>query len=99
MIKVIKFFDSARFMASSLPNLNLTEGIYKIKCKDCDCFLKYGCVKGNLKYKCLSCNKDYLNKFDEELKKKIRNTFKFEINNKKKRCLSLWIYGCLGRFS
>ena len=97
--KVIKCFDSARFMASSLPNLNLTEGIYKIKCKDCDCFLKYDSVNDNLKYECLSCNKDYLNKFDEELKNKIRSTFKFEINNNKKKCLCLWIYGCLGRFS
>ena len=39
----IKFIDSARFMASSLSNLadNLAEGIHKIKCKDCDCFLEY----------------------------------------------------------
>ena len=35
------FIDSARFMTNSLSNLanNLTEGIQKIKCKDCDCFL------------------------------------------------------------
>ena len=33
-----KFIDSARFMATSLSNLvdNLTEGVHKIKCKDCD---------------------------------------------------------------
>ena len=38
----------------------LTKGIYKIKCKDCDCFLEYESVKDNLiKYKCLSCKKDY----------------------------------------
>ena len=43
----IKFIDSARFMASSLSNLfdNLAEGIYKIKCKDCDCFLEYKSVR------------------------------------------------------
>ena len=46
----IKFIDSARFMATSLSNLvdNLTEGIHKIKCKDCDCFLEYESVKDNL---------------------------------------------------
>ena len=52
-------------MAASLSNPvdNLTEGIRKIKCKGCDCFLKYESVKGNLiKYKCLSCEKDYSNK-------------------------------------
>ena len=56
-------------MGSSLSNLvdNLAEGIYKIKFKDYDCFLKYKSVKGNLiKCKCLSCNKDYSNKLDEE---------------------------------
>ena len=39
----IKFIGSAIFMATSLSNLvdNLTEGIHKIKCKDCDCFLEY----------------------------------------------------------
>ena len=53
----IKFIDSAKFIASSLSNLvdNLAEGIHKIKCKDCDCFLKYEIDKDNLiKYKCLS---------------------------------------------
>ena len=68
----MKFIDSARFMASSLLNLvdNLAEGIHKIKSNDCDCFLEYESVKDNLiKYKCLSCNKDYSNKIDEELKK------------------------------
>ena len=60
-------------MATSLSNLvdNFTEGIYKIKCKDCDCFLE--CDSINLiKYKCLFYNKDYSNKVDEELKKKIQ---------------------------
>ena len=56
-------------MATSLSNLvdNLTEGIHKIKCKDCDWFLKYQRVKSNLiKSKCLSYNKDYSNKIDKE---------------------------------
>ena len=55
-------------MATSSSNLvhNLTEGIHKIKCKDCDYFLEYESVKYNLiKYKWLSCNKDYSNKIEE----------------------------------
>ena len=83
----MKFMDSARFMAPSLSNLvdNLTEGIHKIKCKDCDCFLEFESVKDNsIKYKCFSYNRNYSIKFDEELKKKFKNTFRFlnnDINN------------------
>ena len=41
-------------MTTSLSNV---VGNHKIKCKDCDCFLGYESVKGNLiKYKLLSCN-------------------------------------------
>ena len=64
-------------MATSLSNPvdNLTEGIRKIKCKGCDYFLEYESVKENLiKYKCLSCDKDYSNKIDEELKNRFKNT-------------------------
>ena len=71
-------------MASSLSNLvnNLTEGNRKIKCKDCDCLLEYKSIKDDfIKYKCLSCNKDYSNKIDEELKKQFKNTFKFSNND------------------
>ena len=55
-------------MASSLSNLvdDLAERIHKTKCQDCDCFLEYESVKDNLiKYKCLSCIKDYSNKLDK----------------------------------
>ena len=79
-------------MASSLSNLvdNLAEGIHKIKCKDCDCFLEYESVKDNLiKYKCLSCNKDYSNKLDEKFKKRFKNTFKCSNNNINKFILLL----------
>ena len=79
----IKYTDSARFMATSLSNLvdNLAERFHKTKCKDCDCFLEYESVKGNLiKYKCFSCNKYYSNKIYEKLKKRFRNTFKFSNN-------------------
>ena len=71
-------------MPTSLSNLveNLTEGIHKSKCKDCDCFLEYESVKYTLiKYKCLSCNKNYSNKIHEELKKRFNNTFKFSNND------------------
>ena len=79
-------------MATSLSNLvdNLTEGIHKIKCKDCDRFLEYESVKDNLiKCKCLSCNKDYSNKIDEELKKWFKSTFKFSNNGINKFILLL----------
>ena len=54
----MKFIVTVIFMAKSLSNLvdNLTEGIHKIKCKDCDCFLEYESVKDNL-MKSLSCSK------------------------------------------
>ena len=78
------FIDRVRFMVSSLLNLvdNLAERIQKTKCKDCDSFLEYESVKDNLiKYKCLSCNKDYPNKLDEKLKKRFKSTFKFSDND------------------
>ena len=86
-------------MATLLSNNidNLTEGIHKIKCRDYDCFLEYQSVKDNsIKYKCLSYNKNYSNKIDEELRIGFQNTFKFSNNgiNKfilllRKKCLSL----------
>ena len=54
-VPIEKDIDSTRIMASSLSNLvdNLTRGIYKIRCKYCDCFLAHESVKDNLiKYKC-----------------------------------------------
>ena len=46
---MVKFIDGAKFIASSSSSLvdNLAEEICKLKCKDCDCFLEYECVKGN----------------------------------------------------
>ena len=81
-------------MASSLSKFvdNLTERIYKIKCKDCDCFLEYENVKDNLmKYNFLSCNKDHSNITDEELKKMFKNTLKFS-NNGINRFILLFIF-------
>ena len=68
----IKFIDITKFMATLVSNLvdNLAEGVHKIKCKDCDCFLEHESFKDNsIKYKCLSCNKDYSNKIYQEFKK------------------------------
>ena len=79
-------------MASLLSNIfdNLTEGIHKTKCNDCDCFLKYQSVQENLiKCKSLSCNKDYSSKLDEELKKQFKNTFGFSNSNINKFILLL----------
>ena len=62
----IKFIDSGRFMTSTSSNLidNLAEALYKIKCKYCDCFLESD-KKNLIKFKCLSYNKYYSNKIDE----------------------------------
>ena len=81
-------------MASSLSKFfdNLTERIYKIKCKDCDCFLEYENVKDNLiKYNFLSSNKDHSNITDEELKKIFKNTLKFS-NNGINKFILLFIF-------
>ena len=70
-------------MATSLSNLvhNLSDAVHKIKCKCCGCFLQYESVKDNvIKYKCLSWNKKFSNKTDEELKSRFKNTFKFSNN-------------------
>ena len=40
-------------------------------------------------YKCLSSNKSYSNKIDEELKKRFKNTFKFTNNDINKFILLL----------
>ena len=42
-----------------------------------------------IKYRCLSCNKDYSNKIVEELKKRFKNTFKFSNNDINKFILLL----------
>ena len=79
-------------METSLSNLvdNLTEGIHKIRCKYCDCFLKYESMKDNfIRYKCLSCNKNYSKKIEEELEKRFKNTFKSSNNDRYKFILSL----------
>ena len=88
----IKFIDSARFITRSLSNLvdNLAEAIYKIKCKDGDCFLQCESVKDNLiKYKCLSCYENYSSKVDAELTNWLKNTLKVSNNDINKFILLL----------
>ena len=72
-----------KFMATSLSNLvdNLTGRLHKLKCKTCGFFIEYKSVECNLiKYNCSSYNKDFLIKLDEKLKKKLGNTFEFNIS-------------------
>ena len=67
-------------MASSLSNLvnNLSEGIHRIKCKYCNCFLECNSFKDDLiEYKCSCCKKNHQHKFDEKLKEQFFNTYKF----------------------
>ena len=50
----------------------------------------YKSVKDNLiRYKCLSCNKDYSNKIDEEPKNRFKSTSKFSSNDINKFVLLL----------
>ena len=53
-------------------------------------FFEYESVKDTLiKYKCLSCNKNYSRKVDEELKKRSKDTFTFFNNDINKFILLL----------
>ena len=56
-----------------------------IKYKCCDCFLFNTNFKADLKeYKCLCCNKNYQQKFDEKLKENFFNTHKFSNHDNNK---------------
>ena len=67
------------------------------KCETCgikhkyrNCFLEYANFKDNLiEYRCMCCNKNYQHKFDEHLKEKIFNTYKFSNNDNHKFILLL----------
>ena len=61
-----------------------------IKYKDCDCFLEYINFKNDLiEYKCFCCNKNYQKKFDENLKKRFFNTYKYSNHDMNKLILLL----------
>ena len=62
-----------------------------IKYKDCECFLEYTSFKDNsIAYKCLSCNKNHQKRFDEYLKKRFVNAYKFCNHEINKFTLLLW---------
>ena len=49
-----------------------------MKYKDCKCCLEQTNVKDDLiEYKCLCCNNNYQKIFDESLKKRLANAYKF----------------------
>ena len=59
----------------------------------CNCFPEYKNFKDNLtQYKCLCCNKNYQNKFDEKLKERFLNTYRFSNHDKNKFILLLQMY-------
>ena len=56
----------------------------------CNCFLQYTNFEDNLiEYKCLSSNKNYQQKFDEKLKERFFNTYKFHNHDNNKFILLL----------
>ena len=88
----IKFIDSYRFMSSSLSKLvdNLSEGIHNNKCVDCNSCLDYIKIKNKKKLllKCFNCNVYYRKKFNKDLIKKLKNTYRF-CNNDINKFVSL----------
>ena len=76
----LKFMDSFRFMSTSLSSLvdNLSDGLHSNKCTNCKSSLDYMKVGNNqLIFKCLHCNKNYDNDFNEELINRFPNIYKF----------------------
>ena len=61
-----KFVDSFRFVSTWLSSLvdSLSDGLYNIKCKDCNSFLDYMNFYDNkLAYRCFDCKTNFNNKF------------------------------------
>ena len=69
---VNNLFEGIRWIKCKFEHDDKKCETYGIKYKYCDCFLEYINFKDDLiQYKCLCCNKDYQQKFDERL----RNNF------------------------
>ena len=63
-----------------------------IKYRECKCCLEYTNVKNILiEYKCLCCNKNYQKAFDENLKTRFANTYKFSNHDTSKLILLLQV--------
>ena len=61
-----------------------------IKYEHCGCFFEYTNFEDDLiEYKCLSCNKIYQRKFNEKLKERFFNTYKFSNHDNNKFVLLL----------
>ena len=64
--------------------------IVELHTKYATVFLNTQTLKADLiEYKCLSCNKNYQQKFDEKLKEQFLNTYTFSIHDKNKFILLL----------
>ena len=62
----------------------------RTKYKYCNCFLEQTNFKDDLiEYNCLCCNKDYQHKFEEKLKERFFNTYKFSNHDNNKFILML----------
>ena len=63
---------------------------WEINYRCCNCFLEYTNFKDELiEYKCLFCNKNYQEKFNEKLKEWFFNTYKFSNHDNNKLVLLL----------
>ena len=74
----IKFIDSFRFVSTSLSSLvdSLSDGLYKIKCKNCNSFLDYlNFYDDKLVYRCFDCKANYNINFNNKLIDVFSNTY------------------------
>ena len=80
-------------MVKSLSVLtnNPAEELNKGKCKDCkSCLVYMTASDGLMRSKCLDCCKIYEKRSDENLLKRIQNTYKVCDRGIKNFCLMLW---------
>ena len=76
----IKFIDSFRFVSTSLSSLvdSLSDGLYNIKCKDCNSFLDYmNFYDDKLVYRSFDCKANYNINFNNKLIDVFSNTYNF----------------------